>query len=165
MSVLNSETNLVTKCKSNPKMLYSYINNQKTCKEYIRTLTKKNGEITTDENEIVQILNNQFCEVFNSATNFIEAVTPDQTVKFPSKTDKSIFTTSNVLSTINKLDTHKSASPDGLHPLVIKSCSQSFAMALSLIFQASFETGIVPEMWKLANITPIFKKGQRSDPE
>ena len=88
MSVLNYETNLVTKCKSNPKMLYSYINNQKTCKEYIRTLTKKNGEITTDKNEIVQILNNQFCEVFNSATNFIEAVPPDQTVKFPSKTTK-----------------------------------------------------------------------------
>ena len=37
-------------------------------------------------------------------------------------------------------------------------------MALSLIFQASFETGIVPEMWKIANISPIFKKGLKSDP-
>ena len=91
--------------------------------------------------------------------------TPDQTAKFSSKTDKSIFSKLNVLRAISKkLDTHKSAVPDGFHPLVIKSCSQSFVKALSLIFQTSFETGIVPEMWKIANISPIFKKGLKSDP-
>lgn len=35
---------------------------------------------------------------------------------------------------------------------------------LTAIFNESLESGIVPDEWKLANVTPIFKKGIKNDP-
>ena len=36
--------------------------------------------------------------------------------------------------------------------------------SLTLIFGKSIETGIFPDEWNLARMTPIFKKGKRDDP-
>ena len=36
---------------------------------------------------------------------------------------------------------------------------------LSIIFNKSMNEGCVPQDWKLANVTPIFKKGSKSKPE
>jgi hypothetical protein len=36
--------------------------------------------------------------------------------------------------------------------------------ALTLIFQQSLDTGAIPDDWRLANIVPVFKKGNRATP-
>ena len=36
--------------------------------------------------------------------------------------------------------------------------------SLTAIFAKSIETGIFPDEWKLARVSPIFKKGKRDDP-
>ena len=36
---------------------------------------------------------------------------------------------------------------------------------LTHIFKQSLETGTVPSQWKHAYVSPIFKKGQKSDPK
>ena len=38
------------------------------------------------------------------------------------------------------------------------------AKTLSIIFRLSWLTADVPVDWKLANVTPIFRKGQKDDP-
>ena len=35
---------------------------------------------------------------------------------------------------------------------------------LLILFRKSLEEGVVPEEWKRANVTPIYKKGTKSDP-
>ena len=74
------------------------------------------------------------------------------------------FSAMNVIKYIDRLNAHKSAGADKIHPQVIKKCRQVFATILSPIFQESFKCGVVPFSWKEANITPIFKKGQRPSP-
>ncbi|GAB0184124.1 mitochondrial enolase superfamily member 1 [Grus japonensis] len=38
------------------------------------------------------------------------------------------------------------------------------AKLLSIIFEKSWRTGEVPEEWRKANVTPVFKKGKKEDP-
>ncbi|KFP12314.1 hypothetical protein Z169_05524, partial [Egretta garzetta] len=65
---------------------------------------------------------------------------------------------------LRKLDTHKSMGPDGMHPRVLKELSDVIAEPLSIIYERSWRTGEVPDDWKIANVTPVFKKGKKEDP-
>ena len=42
--------------------------------------------------------------------------------------------------------------------------SEELSEPLAVIFNLSLTTGTIPEMWKLANVTPIFKKGSKTTP-
>ena len=54
--------------------------------------------------------------------------------------------------------------PDGVHPLVLKSCASCLSKPLTVIFNESLKSGCIPMDWKRPNISPIFKKGCRSEP-
>ncbi|RMC05601.1 hypothetical protein DUI87_17686 [Hirundo rustica rustica] len=62
------------------------------------------------------------------------------------------------------LDIHKSMGPDGIHPRVMRDLADELAKPLSIIYHQSWLTGEVPDDWKLANVTPIHKKGAEEDP-
>ncbi|KFZ56694.1 hypothetical protein N321_01498, partial [Antrostomus carolinensis] len=65
---------------------------------------------------------------------------------------------------LSNLDIHESMGPDGMHPQVLKELAEVIAGPLSIIFAKSWETGEVPEDWRKANVTPVFKKGTKEDP-
>ena len=75
-----------------------------------------------------------------------------------------LFSEGNVIKVLAKINIRKSVGPDGIHPLVLRNCKNSLGPLLSDIFRKSFKTGTVPDRWKEANITPIFKKGDKTDP-
>ncbi|KAK4830693.1 hypothetical protein QYF61_012862 [Mycteria americana] len=69
------------------------------------------------------------------------------------------------LDASENLDIHKSMGPDEIHPRVdLKELAKVLTKPLSIIYQQSWLTGEVPVDWRLANVTPIFKKGQKEDP-
>ena len=48
---------------------------------------------------------------------------------------------------------------DRLHPKVLKECAGQLAGPLTRLFNLSLSSGVVPESWRRANGSPIFKKG------
>ena len=52
---------------------------------------------------------------------------------------------------------------DGLHPRVLRKLAGVIAEPLSAIYQCSWLSGEVPEDWRLADVTPIYKKGHKED--
>uniref|UniRef100_A0A8B9SW13 Reverse transcriptase domain-containing protein n=1 Tax=Anas platyrhynchos TaxID=8839 RepID=A0A8B9SW13_ANAPL len=65
---------------------------------------------------------------------------------------------------LRQLDVHKLMGPDGIHPMVPRELAEELAKPLSIIYQQSWLSGEVPVGWRLANVTPIYKKGCRADP-
>ncbi|KFQ81679.1 hypothetical protein N335_09552, partial [Phaethon lepturus] len=65
---------------------------------------------------------------------------------------------------LSHLDTHKSMGPDGIHPRVLRELAEELAKPLSIIYQQSWLTGEVPDDWRLADVTVIYKKGWKEDP-
>ncbi|RNA16517.1 RNA-directed DNA polymerase from mobile element jockey-like, partial [Brachionus plicatilis] len=67
-TVLSYEKKIARQCKSNPKLLYSYINDQKKCKDKIRYLVDGKGKQLINEEDIANCLNEAFYNSFNTVT-------------------------------------------------------------------------------------------------
>ncbi|CAK1584849.1 unnamed protein product [Parnassius mnemosyne] len=74
------------------------------------------------------------------------------------------FTQRSVRKALFSLDVSKSSGPDGVPPIVLKTCAPELAPVLTRLFRYSYSQGVVPNSWKTALVHPIPKKGDRSDP-
>ena len=65
---------------------------------------------------------------------------------------------------LKSLDPDKAAGPDQFKPIVLQTLHAERVPILQVIFQKSLDSGKLPHIWKEANVSPIFKKGDKSDP-
>ena len=54
---------------------------------------------------------------------------------------------------------------DGIHGNMLKNCSKSLSVPLSILFQISYYNSRLPKDWKSANAVPVHKKGSKADVE
>ena len=65
---------------------------------------------------------------------------------------------------LSQLKINKSCGPDGLHPYFLKTLHEELKTPLIIIFNNTLETGELPDRWKEANISAIYKKGKKDHP-
>ena len=70
---------------------------------------------------------------------------------------------SSVLDQPNKLNPSKAQGPDGIPPWFLNTYADQLAPILHNIFQLSVDSSQVPEAWKNANVTAIFKEGSMTE--
>jgi len=68
-----------------------------------------------------------------------------------------------VCELLQELDPYKSMGPDIIHPRVLTELADIIVRPLSIIFEKSWRSGDIPEDWKKANVTHIYKKGLKED--
>jgi len=67
----------------------------------------------------------------------------------------------DIISLIRKLNPNKANGSDGISGQMLLLCDDSVILPLRIIFNNILSTAIYPDMWKLANVTPVFKKGDK----
>ena len=69
----------------------------------------------------------------------------------------------NILDAINQLKDGKASGPHKVPITIVKDVKDFIAKPLTLIVNDSIMNGVVPDIWKLARVTPIFKSGAEND--
>ena len=125
----------------------------------------------TDSTTKAKLLNDQFQRAFSKSVPMKLKHVAEQAINvqvsggcYPRMPPINI-TVEGVQKLYDKLNPYKAPGPDNLQHRILKELSYQIAPVLCNIFKVSLRTGIVPDDWKLANVTPIFKKGSRQLPE
>ena len=134
--------NIMNKCKA-PRIPPFLINNI-----YVTNCKSKASELN-------RFFSNQ-CKPLNNGSSL---------PCFSYLTDKRLtnitVTDNEILSLIRGLNPSKAHGCDDVSARMITICGDSLVLPLTLIFNNILKTGIYPNSWKLANITPIHKKGDK----
>ncbi|KAF1512578.1 hypothetical protein FQV20_0000633, partial [Eudyptula albosignata] len=157
------EHNLAAVVKDNKKSFYKDIND-KRAKETLHPLLDAGGNVVTKDEEKAEVLNAFFASVFNSRTGYPQGTQPPELEDRDEQGEPPIIQEEAVNVLLRHLDAHKSMGPDGIHPRVLRELAEELAKPLSIIYQQSWLTGEVPDDWRLANVTPIYRKGRKEDP-
>ena len=72
-------------------------------------------------------------------------------------------TVSTERNLLENIDVRKATGLDGVSNKLLKLAAHIVAPTLTEIFTTSINTGIFPTEWKIAKVTPIFKKGKKND--
>ena len=104
-----------------------------------------------------------FNEFFSNQCTLIlnESVLPP----FNFVTDKRInnvpIRNDEILKLIRNLNPNKATGSDGISGQMLLLCDESVVLPLKIIFQNILDESVYPDVWKLANVTPIHKKDDK----
>ncbi|KAF2360817.1 hypothetical protein FHG87_008429 [Trinorchestia longiramus] len=151
-----------SQAKTNPKSFYKYVNDRPLKRDTVGPLIDSEGSTQTNSTSKVKILNTYITSVFTHK-NLTEIPQP-HALNTQEILSDGVFTVEEVEEQLSILNPFKSTGPDVLGPRILKETAEVISKPLTNIFNRSLETGIVPDDWKRANVTPVFKKGNKQIP-
>lgn len=158
------ERDLSLKAKENPKAIWKYIKSKSKTKVRIGDLytdqTDRTSPKTSSDKDKANILAEFFKSVFVEEDGNIPAM---EVKDMTSEMEDMVINEQQVVKVLQKLKKDKSPGLDNLHPRVLREISSSIASPLTLLFNQSLQQGTAPEAWKKAQITAIYKKGDKSE--
>ena len=117
------------------------------------------GIIAIEDKDKANVLADFYSSVFTNEPS--GAIPNPKPQHITSVLHKSIFTEEKIKKKLLALKTAKSPGPDKIHPRVLKEVATAIAKPLYWIFSSTMEKRKLPTIFKRANVSPIFKKGNR----
>jgi hypothetical protein len=148
-----------SKNSSLSKNFWKYIKSRKKDSMGISPLQNLPGMYIIDNKGKAEILNKQYDSVFTDENLEQTPLLGNSSV--PS-IDQLNITENGVCTLLKKRDRTKANGPDQIPTRILKEACNEIAPFLTIILRQSLTTGEVPEDWQQANITAIYKKGDRS---
>ena len=160
---LNGEDRVAAAAKDNPKAFFAHVNSRKPIKNTIGPLKDRTGSINSTDEGMANIFNEYFASVYTEEDTSEIPIVPI-VYRGNNPLRKIEITVDKVKMKLKKLNSNKSAGPDGFYPRVIKETEEETAPQFCNIFRTSLEQRKAVRDWKLQNISPSFKKGSKDDP-
>ena len=150
------EKKLAKQAKKNPKAFYSYLKSNTANRQSVGPLKDKDN-IVSDDKEMVELLNAFFTSVFTEE-DLSNVPQIDKLYNGDPLTSVS-FLPEQVKEKILKVRTTSAAGPDKFYPRLLKEAADCLSVPLAIIYTRSLKEGVIPDDWRNANITPVFKSG------
>ena len=159
----NFEKKLSQNIKHDSKSFFAYVRSKSKCKIETGTLIDDNNVTLNTDSAIADHFNNYFGSVF-TREDYSDPPKPNPVSDHVTCTDLQ-FDENTVHKAICKLRSDKSMGPDGLAPKLLLEAKDQISYPLCLLFKKSLQETVIPDDWKVATVTPIFKKGNRTKAE
>ena len=160
----NLEISISQQSKTNPKKFYQYIRSKKKVKDKVGPIKDVNNRLVSDCRNMAEILNAYFHSVFITEDT---SSLPDINSMFTRPVNETLkvneITENDIAKYLKNLDPNKSTGADQISARLLKECQDELILPLKLLFNKSIQNGSVPSFWKCANVTPIFKKGNKCE--
>ena len=162
----NYEKKLTNNLKTNCKGFYSYLRNRRQIKTGVPTLERDDGSRTNSPVESAEALAEAFSSVFVREPEELPSVESPVFESEANILSDIDITFDKVKHELENLDCFKSYGPDGVHPKLLKSLADdsSFVNAVVKLFRKCTDSGELPQVWKSANLSALFKSGSKTDP-
>ena len=145
--------------KTDNKLFWNYVSSKTKTKPNVGSLKKSDGSLTVTDQETANVLNEYFSSKFGVEDKKNLPVFHERNFDEPLLTVE--ITEEKVLNVLKELKNGKSQGPDQKHPMLLKETKQIQSKLLTTIFKKSLEDSTLPTKWKEANVTAIFKGGDR----
>ena len=155
------ERQLAKEVKVNPKSFHAYVRSKQKVKEGVGPFHGNQGTLVSDHQGMANLLNDYFVSVFTSEDSVMSSCSGSSSSNC---IDNVFLSEELVCNKLRSLKASKAPGPDGIHPAILRECSDILSVPLCIIFQKCLDSSFVPADWREANVTPIFKKGDRSLP-
>lgn len=132
---------------------YNYVNGRISYRSGISALTDSAGNIVVENDKKANMFNEHFASVGTVDNKFVPTCVTTVTVL-----ETVEFNAGNVMAAIKKVKSNLSAGPDGFPPVMFKRLMHCLAGPLAMLFTQLLSVAAVPNVWKSAVITPVFKK-------
>ena len=112
-----------------------------------------------DCREKAKLLNDFFSQQCKPIIN--NSVLPNFTFLTNKRIDQITIRNDEIIALIRNINPNKATGSGGISGQMLLICDASVILPLKIIFSNILSTSIYPDTWKLANVTPIFKKGDK----
>ena len=150
--------------RRNPKHFWKFVNSKRKCSA-IPSNVCLDGIVAVSDVDSCELFAKFFASVFaDNTASVLDAEAASEGVPL-NMLDLSTFeiTAEMIIAAANRLKSSYSPGPDGIPAVVFARCARALANPLCRIFNASFEQGKFPGIWKESYMFPVFKKGDRQN--
>ena len=100
-----------------------------------------------------------FHTLIHTKSEYSQVPLPDRSAPFM---EDIVVSKGGVTKLLKGLNPSKALGPDEFHPRVLKELTTELGPIFAHLFQQPIDSGDIPKEWTLANISPLFKKGDIS---